>query len=911
MGEPNDLKIADGSPAASQDPTEVLLQLRDSKAKLAAAQRLAGVREWSYDLASHCLQWSGEAGGNPADSRLEGADLSLPRILERIHPQDRSGVETLAREVLYGERPTFTFRFRWLTAEGQHRLVKGEGEAVADPDGQIQRVAGCFMDVKESQNTPPPRNDADPHVSAAEASSSVWFWEQDQEFRFTGFTQTYDNNFRDNYLGKRRWELSGAAPCSGTWDDHVQVVRQRRAFHDFGYCVGRNSSDERVFSTSGVPRYTAQGDFAGYLGVTSEITAQKKAQQAASQSRALLQLASRLGQVGAWAVDLAGMQSTWSSELLALYEFEPAEHVTPAVLNSLAFAQYRGALTGALRECSTRGTPVDIEFQSLTAKGRQLWLHLRAEAVLDGAGGVICVQGAVQDISERKRDAERLGQLNRQLTTTFESITDAFVTVDRQFRFTYVNIQAERRTGLSRADLLGRPVAERFPAFEHSEFRREFERALAEGTAGSVEAYAPTLERWLSVAVFPSEQGLALYIRNVTDSRKAQQELVLSEERYRLLFETSADAILKVHPDGRILRANRTACEMFGRTEAQMQEMLSKQLGAPADYRLELMIQQRLRHGSARGELTLLRSDGSTFEGEVNTSTLTRADGQTFVNIVIRDATERIQLRQKLIALNEELADKVRERTRELERTNSELAGFARSLAHDLRQPVTAAKTLGLALQIFLTKEDTQRTRQYVGQVNESIQWIDSYVEAMLSLTKISRAALVVEDVDLSGLAVTLIEELQRQYPSRKVDVSVQAGLQARGDRTLLRLLLQNLLGNAWKFTGRQEGARISFSAARASDDEVVYSVQDNGAGFDIGRADRLFETFQRFHKSSEFAGTGIGLANAHKIVQRHGGRIWAESEPGWGARFFFTLAGAVGDRAPVASDEAGASSCP
>lgn len=912
MDEPNQAnKTADGWPGAQHDPARLLLQFRDSQAKLAAAQRLAGLREWSYDVASHCLQWSGAAGGDAAGS-LEGADLSLPRILERIHPQDRAGVERLVQAVSHGDRPTFTFRFRWLAADGQPRLVRGEGEALAGPHGLIERVAGCFLDVKEPQPTLPPREEPDPHLGALEASSSVWFWEQDQELRFTSFTHTHDNRNREMYLGKRRWELSGAAPCSGTWDDHMEVLRQRRAFHDFEYCVRMHQDDERVYSTSGVPRYTTKGHFAGYLGVTSDTTALKKAQGVASQSLALLELASHLGQVGAWAVDLPGGQGSWTSEFLALYEFEPDQQVTLALLNGLVFAEHRDAVISALSACHATGTAVDVEFRSLTAKGRPLWLHLRAEAVLDGAGRVTRVQGAVQDITGRKRDAERLGQLNRQLTTTFESITDAFVTVDRQLRFTYVNHQAERQIGLSRADLLGRPVAERFPAFEHSAFRREFERAMVEGTAGSVEGYSLALARWLKVAVFPSEQGLALYVRDVTDSRKARQDLVLSEERYRLLFETSADAILKVHPDGRILRANRAACGMFGRTEAQMQQLLSKQLAAPGDERLEPMIQQRLQHGGARGELTLQREDGSTFEGEVNTSTLTRSDGQTFVNIVIRDATERIQLRRKLMAVNDELADKVRERTRELERANGELAGFARSLAHDLRQPVAAAKSLGLALQLSLTKDDTERARRHAGQVNESIQWIANYVEAMLSLARISRAALVVQDVDLSGLAIALTEELQNQYPSRKVVVNVQAGLQARGDRTLLRLLLQNLLGNAWKFTGRQERALISFSVARSSEDEVVYAVQDNGAGFDISRADRLFETFQRFHKSSEFAGTGIGLANAHKIVQRHGGRIWAESAPGQGARFFFTLAAGAGQgQAPAASDEAGATACP
>jgi len=899
---PAPTKVAQGDPAT---PEEIVIELQDSRVRLAAAQRLTGVRGWTYMAASQSLQCS------PGSEGI--CDLSLPRLLQRIHPQDRPAIEELVQEVLHGGKRSFTFQLRLLVEDGRYQLLRGDGEAIAGLDGQVGRVVGCVIDVRETDDAPQARVDADLHTSALGASSSVWLWDQDHELRFTSFTRTQDeelNEEQKNFIGKRRWELSGAAPCTGTWDDHRELLRQRRAFHDFEYRVRLHSGEEHVFSTSGVPRYTAKGRFIGYHGTTSNITALKDAQESASRSKALLQLASRLGKVGAWAVEMPGMEGSWSSELLALYEFEPAQRVTPALLDGLVAVEHRGGVIGAMRACYTHGRPVDIEFQSLTAKGRQLWLRLRAEAILDGAGAVLRVQGAVQDVSDRKRDAERLGAVNRQLATTFESITDAFVTVDRELRFTYVNGEAERRLGLKRADLLGKNMAERFPAFAERDFRHECERALVERTAGRVEAYSPTFQRWLSVAVFPSEQGLALYIRDVTENRKAQQELMLSEERYRLLFETSADAVLKVHPDGWILRANRAACEMFGRTEAQMQQLLSRQLAWPGETRLEPMIRQRLQHGGARGELTMLRADGSTFEAEVNTSTF-KADGQAFINIVIRDATERIRLRQKLIALNEELADKVRQRTRDLERANSELSGFARSLAHDLRQPVTAAKSLGLALQMFVAKGDTERAREYAGQVNESIQWIANYVEAMLSLTRISRAALVMEDVDLSTLAAGLLDELQRQHPGRNVVVAIQPRLQAKGDRTLLRLLLQNLLGNAWKFTGRTEPARIWFAAARSSDGEIVYSIRDNGAGFDITRADRLFETFQRFHKSTEFAGTGIGLANAHKVVHKHGGRIWAESEPGQGASFFFTLAAFEQSRERAVSDSLGLSAPP
>lgn len=292
-------------------------------------------------------------------------------------------------------------------------------------------------------------------------------------------------------------------------------------------------------------------------------------------------------------------------------------------------------------------------------------------------------------------------------------------------------------------------------------------------------------------------------------------------------------------------------------------------------------------HGNARGGPTTARADGAPLH----------AQGST----IARGITERSRLRRKLVALDEELAD-VRRRNRELEQASGELKGFARSLAHDLRQPVVATRSFGLALENALARDEKERASQYATRIGEATRWIGDYIEALLSLARISEARLAIEDVDLSELANGLLRELHEQDRGRSVLVDVQRDVHATGDPALLRLLLQNLLGNAWKFTSREEAARVSFSARTSPDGELVYSVVDNGAGFDMTYAGSLFQTFQRFHASSDFPGTGIGLANARTIVERHGGRIWAQAQPGAGAAFHFTLSAAGGIEMPSAA---------
>jgi light-regulated signal transduction histidine kinase (bacteriophytochrome) len=176
-------------------------------------------------------------------------------------------------------------------------------------------------------------------------------------------------------------------------------------------------------------------------------------------------------------------------------------------------------------------------------------------------------------------------------------------------------------------------------------------------------------------------------------------------------------------------------------------------------------------------------------------------------------------------------------------------------------------------------------------------------IEDLLSLSKISRAEVHRQSVDLSKLAAAVSDDLSSREPDRHVEIQFEPGLVAQADPRLLRVALENLLGNAWKFTGKNPAPRITFGASDQGDNGLSYFVRDNGAGFDMAFADQLFAPFQRLHAASEFEGTGIGLATVQRIIQRHRGRIWADSRPGDGATFFFTLGEpALAEPCPVGS---------
>ncbi len=245
---------------------------------------------------------------------------------------------------------------------------------------------------------------------------------------------------------------------------------------------------------------------------------------------------------------------------------------------------------------------------------------------------------------------------------------------------------------------------------------------------------------------------------------------------------------------------------------------------------------------------------------------------------------------QELLQARDNLEAMVADRTRELEATNKELTAFSYSVSHDLRAPLRAIDGFSHALLEDYADGLDETGKDYLRRVRAASHRMSDLIDGLLMLSRISRDEMVVGGVDLSALARNTIAHLRAADPQRQVEVRIADELICRGDQNLLVTVLENLLGNAWKYTSKKAAACIEFGVTE-KDGSKVYYVRDNGAGFNMKYAGNLFGPFQRLHKVEEFPGTGIGLATVQRIIHRHGGRVWAEAEPEQGAVFYFTLA--------------------
>lgn len=468
-------------------------------------------------------------------------------------------------------------------------------------------------------------------------------------------------------------------------------------------------------------------------------------------NEALLKMAEKAARIGAWILDVKTGQTIWSDVIFDIHELPRGQ--VPHLEEALQFytPDSRAVIQQAVETCIHQGIPFDEEVQIQTTTGRIRWVRAIGHAVKNHEGTITRLQGAFQDVTPSKQASEQIRRFAERQAAIFESITDAFFTVDRDWRFLNVNRRSEELLEKSRKELLGHSLWETFPFAIGTEFEHQYRHAMETGESVSFEACYEPLDLWLEVSAYPSEEGLSVYYRSIRERKAAQWKL-----------------------------------------EATMAE---------------------------------------------------------------------------------------------LERSNRELQEFAFVASHDMQEPLRKIQAFSDRL-ISKSERLEEQEKDYLRRMQSAAGRMQALIQDLLAYSRVTTKARPLVYCDLNQILKEVLQDLEITLAREQADVQVKPLPGVTGDPMQLRQVLQNLLSNAVKFRQPTQNPVVLVYAEDITANGWTLVVSDNGIGFDPRHADKLFHPFQRLHQGQEYAGTGIGLAIVKKILDRHGARISAESEPNAGARF-------------------------
>ncbi len=511
----------------------------------------------------------------------------------------------------------------------------------------------------------------------------------------------------------------------------------------------------------------------------------------------------------------------------------------------------------------------------------------------------------IRDINDESVLYERLNEANKRFEHIFQEAPVGYHTSNKDLIITDINKTELDYLGYNRDEVVGKMSwadlleADELPKFEQHK-RDLFEKGKVENFTYNIRRRDGTRRSViLNARGFFDENDELLYtignVLDVTDKLRVEEEIQELYNRLHYHIQNTPLGFVEWDKEFRVKVWSGRAEEIFGwsRDEVLGKHPSDWKLVHPDDTEYDNSMMQKMMEGKSRRNVYQLRNFNR--QGEVRicewyNSVLPDADGKLLTVLsLIHDITDQEIARDEIRELNTSLEKKVRDRTRKLEAANKELESFAYSVSHDLRAPLRGIDGFSQALLDQYKDILDKKGKNYLDRVRSATQKMSNLIDDLLSLSRISRSELKLERVSFDELIEKTFDAYKRKNPDQEAELRVKSAIEVSGDPRLLAIMVQNLVDNAWKFSSRQKKIILETGVEWNNEDQVIY-IRDFGVGFNMKYYNKMFTAFQRLHSEEEFPGTGIGLATVQRIVHRHSGRIWAESEPGNGAVFYFTL---------------------
>ncbi len=678
------------------------------------------------------------------------------------------------------------------------------------------------------------------------------------------------------------------------------------------------NEDEVTFADDGrqvtletvkTPFYADDGRLIGVLGVGRDITKQKQATSKLLNHKLLMNEMGRIAKIGAWEFNPKMGKGTWTDEVAQIYDLDPNENASVEIGMSFFHGKNRTRLEAAIHSAMEEGKAYDLELEMVSAKGVHKWVRTQGRAIV-ADGRVVQVYGSFQDITERKQTEEELRY--------HQLLTDEIGRIAKIGGFELDPATEKTTITKEMARILGFPPDLKtdvemglnlFPGENRIKLEAAVRAAAAEGKVYDLELEmisAKGEHKWVHTRGVPKMvDGRVVQVigsvQDITERKRIEEKLryhkLLMDEIGRIAkiggWEnnpytgegTWTDEVARIHdltPEDEVSVAIGLRFfddENLARIEAAMRTAVEE--GKDWDLELEII--------SAKGVRKWVHSRGVP---KIENGKVVQLYGS------FQDITERKQTELELARFRNHLETLVDERTAQLKAANKELESFSYSVSHDLRAPLRAIDGYSrMLLEDFAPDLDSEGQR-ICGIISKSARDMGRLIDDLLSFSRIGRSKMKPSAVDMTTLAGSIFHELTTPEDRARIDLEIQEMPIAVADPILTRQIWSNLLANAIKFSSRKPRALIRVGA-ETCDNEVIYRVEDNGAGFDMQYAGKLFGMFQRLHSVRDFEGTGVGLAIVQRILHRHGGRIWAEGAVDRGAAFYFTLKATSSKTAP------------